>query len=207
MRARLPNRLVLVLLLSVPAACADDAAAPPSTTTTTAAPAESAARVDVFGRGRLGPDVLLLGAPFGVEDRGVLLTIDLATGAVQRAVTDGSAWPPGFKEPTTDPDHPDAEAASRSPDGQHVAVFTRSDDTRRTGITIITGDSERFHHLQSVATVVGGRLAWTPRSDAVYLLAASADGEADRVIGVPVGGRPYTVARLDERGFTWLAVR
>ena len=97
MRARLPNRLVVVLLLSLPAACAEDASAPPSTTTTTAPVVESAPRVDVFRPETLGDDVLVLGAPFGVEDRGVLLTIELATGDVHREVTDGSGWPPGFK--------------------------------------------------------------------------------------------------------------
>lgn len=196
------------MLLSLAAACTGGTAVPPaSTSTSTAVTLPANSRVEVFGPEGLDDDVLLLGAPFGVEDRGVLLTIELATRDVRRDVTDGSAWPPGFKEPTTEPEHPDAEAAARSPDGRHVAVFTRSDDTRKTGLTMITGATERFHHLQSVGAVVGGRLAWSPHSDAVYLLAATVDGEADRVIGIPVGGRPYTVVRLQERGFTWLAVR
>ena len=205
----MPNAVLAAAAIALAAGCTDEAPAPPSTTTTTTAPAEPEARVDVFAPEALGPDVLVLGAPFGVDDRGVLLTIDLATRDVRREVTDGSGWPPGFKEPTTDPAHPDAEAASRSPDGRHVAVFTRSTTTRLTGVRIYTDGSEEapLHRLQSVAAVVGGRLVWTPRSDAVYLLAASVDDEADRVIGIPLGGRPYTVARLDERGFTWLAVR
>lgn len=200
----MPNALLLAAVVALAIGCSDDApeAGPASTTTAVVA---SEPRVVVHQRPGLD-DVLVLGAPFGVEDRGSLVTIDLATSDVSHEVHDGELWPAGFKDPTTDPEHPTAEAAARSPDGMLVAVFTRSTDTRRTGVTIISGDTDRFHHLQSVGNVVGGRLVWSPASDAVYLIAASADGSGDRVIGIPVVGSPQTVVRLDERGFTWLAV-
>ena len=164
-------------------------------------------RVEVFQRRDLD-DVLVLGAPYGVEDRGVLVTIDLATGDVTSQVTDGELWPAGFKDPTTDPGHPDAEAASRSPDGQHLAVFNRSTTNRQTGVSIYTegSNARELHRLQSVVEVVSGRLVWSADSDAVYLVAASVDGSADRVIGIPVGRSPQTVVQLDELGFQWLAV-
>jgi hypothetical protein len=194
---------VVALAVGLLIGCSGDEVSAPATTTTVPEVVTDA-RVVVHQRPELD-DVLLLGAPFGVEDRGVLVTVDLSTGEVTRAVHGGELWPPGFKEPTTDPDRPDAEAASRSPDGRHLAAFTRATGTRLTGVTISGDDGDRFHHLQSVDVVVGGRLVWSPDSDAVYLL-ASADGSADRVIGIPLVGSPQTVVRLDERGFTWLAV-
>lgn len=192
------------MVIGLAAGCTDDPEATTAAPSTTAAIA-SAPRVVVHQRSGLD-DVLVLGAPFGVEDRGNLVTIDLADGTVASQVHGGELWPAGFKEPTTDPDHPGAEAAVRSPDGTRVAVFTRTTGTRKTGVTVITGARERFHHLQSVGDVVGDRLVWSPDSDAVYLIAANGDGSADRVIGIPVVGSPQTVVRLDERGFTWLAV-
>jgi hypothetical protein len=192
-------------IVALAGGCTGDA---PTPTPVPTAVAETASDPRVVVHPRAGlDDVLLLGAPYGVEDRGILLTIDLASGEVVKRIHAGELWRPGMKEPTLDPEHPDAESAARSPDGEHVAVFTRSTDTRKTGITIVTGDRERFHHLQSVGAVVGGRLVWSPSSDAVYLIAASADGSADRVIGVPLGGSPQTVVRIDERGFQWLLVR
>ena len=199
------NAVLATLVAALAVGCSDDPPEP-ATAPNVAVEIDSAPRVVVHQRAGLD-DVLLLGAPYGVEDRGVLLTIDLATGEVVKRVHAGELWRPGMKDPTTDPDHPGAEAAARSPDGKHVAVFSRSSDTRETGLTIITGDDERFVHLQSVAAVVGGRLAWSRSSDAVYLIAASGSGSADRVIGVPLTGSAQTVVRLDERGFTWLLTR
>lgn len=203
-----PNAVLVAAIAALLIGCSDDGRETAVTPVPTVASVIGGEPRVAVQPPRAGLDhVLLLGAPYGVEDRGVLLTVELTTGAVTQRVHGGELWPPGFKEPTVDRDHPVAEAASRSPDGLHVAVFARAADTRKTGVTIISGDETRFHHLQSVGSLVGGRLAWSPASDAVYLLAATAEGSADRVIGIPLVGSPQTVVRLDERGYTWLAVR
>jgi hypothetical protein len=168
---------------------------------------QARARVEVFQHRGLD-DVLLIGAPFGVGQRGELVTIDLAAGTVVTRVQDGSLSPPGFDQPTALPEHPDAESAARSPDGQHIAVFTRPVVGGQTGISIFTEGSlaRRFFRLTSVETVVGGRMVWSADSEAVYFLASSVGGAADRIIGVPADGSPQTVVRIDELGYTAIAV-
>jgi hypothetical protein len=167
---------------------------------------QAKARVEVFPHRGLD-DVLQIGAPFGVGERGELVTIDLGAGTVVTQVHDGSLWPPGFDQPTALTEYPDAESAARSPDGQHVAVFTRPAVGGPTGISLFDEGSlaRRFFKLTSVETVVGGRLVWSADSEAVYFLASSVGGAADRIIGVPADGSPQTVVRIDELGYTAIA--
>jgi hypothetical protein len=162
--------------------------------------------VELVGAPRFD-DVLVVTQPLA-DQGGIVVTIDLAAGTIDRRAVPKDDWPADLIAETTEPDFPDADAAVRSPDGTAVAVFTRSSNTRSTGLAMYT-ESTRvrdFHRMQSVGDVVSGRLVWSPDGDAVYFLAADEDGSADRIIGVAVGGSPQTVATFGQRGFYGIGV-
>jgi hypothetical protein len=147
-------------------------------------------------------DVVLVTQPLA-DQGGIIVTVDLAAGSIERRVVPKDEWPADLTAETGDADFPDAEAAVRSPDGTAIAVFTRSDSTRGTGVAMYTEATRvrQFHRLQSVGDVVSGRMVWSPDGDAVYFLAADEEGSADRIIGIPVDGSPQTVATFGQRGF------
>jgi hypothetical protein len=210
-RRRVPRRylalaaaIVAVLAVVLSTGGDDPADEPPDRTGD--ALVQAKARVEVFPHRGLD-DVLQIGAPFGVGERGELVTIDLAAGTVVTQVHDGSLWPPGFDEPTALAEYPEAETAARSPDGRNVAVFTRAGLGGPAGISLFIDGSiaRRFFKLTSVERVVGGRLVWSADSQAVYFLASSNGNDANRIIGIAADGSPQTVARIDELGYTSIA--
>ena len=168
----------LVAALVVTGCTARDAASPAPTTTVPPAPRQA---IEITADHRGLDDTLLVGQPVGGQT--VLYTLDLPFGIADRRVVDGDG---GLVVSGLD---------ATSPDGRHAASFADA----------ALHLDERSFPMKGVGHVVGG-LAWSPDSEAVYFLAGSGDGSADRIIGLAVGGSPQTVATFHQRGFYGLAV-
>ena len=159
-------------------------------------------RVAVLGeRGELGPafpGVAVAASPTHVVT-GAGTIADVRSGELSGIGVPG--WT--FAEPALD--------VAFSNDGRRLAYITGPSGTRLAALVVVdlgTGEVVQRARLQSVDHPSG--LRWSPQDDALYLLdlrPSTVDG-ARRVIGVPVGGAPQTVARFGSGGggYYWLAV-
>jgi hypothetical protein len=159
-------------------------------------------RVAVLGeRGELGPTfpgvAVAASATHVVTGAGTIA--DVRSGDLSGIGVPG--WT--FAEPALD--------VAFSNDGRRLAYLTGPSGTRLAALVVVdlgSGEVVQRARLQSVDHP--GRLRWSPQDDALYLLdlrPSTVDG-ARRVIGVPAGGAPQTVARFGSggAGYHWLAV-
>ena len=112
--------------------------------------------------------------------------IDIATGSIAPLSVSGLAVT-------------DIVAAAFSHDGTTLAVFTGPLGSRRAALHIVDVAPMRLlerHRMQSVGTPRA--LQWSPLGEAVYFLDDDPDGRRSRrVVGLPIGGSPQTVASVE----------
>lgn len=92
----------------------------------------------------------------------------------------------------------DIVEAAFSPDGSRLAVFTGPLGTRRAALHVVDLPSMSLvqrHRMQSVPAPRA--LQWSTHGDAVYLLDDEPGSTSTRrIVGVPLGGAPQTVATI-----------